>query len=132
MEVIRTPEAALKTANELLSAHGLNKAGWKIEFSDSKEFAVKAPEAGLKDIALHEIAHALVGCSHGHDAVWKAKAVSIGSSGERCHKYQYAKGKYTLTCEGGCQSIQRDRKSEKAERMVCALCKKKFIFILNM
>jgi predicted SprT family Zn-dependent metalloprotease len=33
---------------------------------------------------LHEIAHALVGAHHGHDKVWKAKAIELGHSGQRC------------------------------------------------
>ena len=36
------------------------------------------------DTILHEIAHALVGPQHGHDAVWRAKAREIGCTGERC------------------------------------------------
>ena len=40
----------------------------------------------VKDLILHEIAHALVGCAHGHDYVWKANCVEIGSKPE-----QYAK-----------------------------------------
>ena len=43
-----------------------------------------SPEDEVRDTLLHEIAHALVGPSHGHDAVWRARAVSIGCSGERC------------------------------------------------
>src|SRR5690606_4367091 len=31
----------------------------------------------------HEIAHALVGSRHGHDDVWRAKALAIGCSGSR-------------------------------------------------
>lgn len=40
-------------------------------------------DADVHDTILHEIAHALVGPEHGHDAVWRAKAISIGCSGER-------------------------------------------------
>jgi predicted metal-dependent peptidase len=35
----------------------------------------------LKDIILHEIAHALAGAEHAHDETWKAKALEIGSLG---------------------------------------------------
>lgn len=37
----------------------------------------------VRDTVLHEIAHALVGPKHGHDAVWRAKALAIGCSGSR-------------------------------------------------
>ena len=33
---------------------------------------------------VHEIAHALVGGHHGHDGVWRAKAIELGHSGKRC------------------------------------------------
>lgn len=33
---------------------------------------------------LHEIAHAIVGGHHGHDEVWRAKAIELGHSGKRC------------------------------------------------
>lgn len=34
---------------------------------------------------LHEIAHALVGCEHGHNKVWQKKAIEIGSDGYEHH-----------------------------------------------
>lgn len=37
----------------------------------------------VRETVLHEIAHALVGPRHAHDAVWQAKARSIGSDGRR-------------------------------------------------
>ena len=36
----------------------------------------------LEDIMLHEIAHALVGCEHGHDEIWRSKAIEIGCTGQ--------------------------------------------------
>lgn len=33
------------------------------------------------DTVAHEVAHALVGPAHGHDAVWRRKAVELGGSG---------------------------------------------------
>ena len=40
-------------------------------------------EAEVRETILHEIAHARVGASHGHDAVWQAEARRIGSTGRR-------------------------------------------------
>lgn len=51
----------------------------------SKELTHVASEAEFLDTVLHEIAHAVVGCSKGHGPEWRAYAVSIGCSGERCH-----------------------------------------------
>lgn len=46
---------------------------------------VNSEEAVLGTI-VHEIAHALVGGHHGHDGIWRAKAIELGHSGERCGK----------------------------------------------
>jgi len=45
--------------------------------------SVNSEEAVLGTI-LHEIAHALVGSRHGHDEVWRAKAIELGHDGKRC------------------------------------------------
>ena len=42
----------------------------------------------MTDTILHEMAHALVGQVHGHDAVWQAQV--LGCSGRRCHDVQLA------------------------------------------
>ena len=39
---------------------------------------LKASKEEIVDTILHEIAHAIVGSKHGHDAVWKAVARRIG------------------------------------------------------
>jgi hypothetical protein len=42
---------------------------------------------GLKrvlQVVAHELAHAIVGYGHGHDAVWRAKAIELGDTGARC------------------------------------------------
>jgi predicted SprT family Zn-dependent metalloprotease len=56
-----------------------------------------------KDVVLHEIAHALTGPGHGHDAAWKRMCVRVGAKPERCYTSEHqggnvktAKGKYKL------------------------------------
>lgn len=39
----------------------------------------------IQNTILHEIAHAIVGKSHNHDAIWRQKAIKIGCDGKRCH-----------------------------------------------
>lgn len=71
--------------------------GWTIEFKELDENIFGRCEPGTKTIIitlasfllldyptllqviLHEVAHALVGIEHGHNEVWKAKALEIGS-----------------------------------------------------
>ncbi len=44
----------------------------------SRHFVLHGEDDDIKDLILHEIAHAIVGCEHGHDQVWKACAAKIG------------------------------------------------------
>ena len=56
-----------------------------------------------KDVVLHEIAHALTGPGHGHDATWKRMCIKVGARPERCYTpesnggdVKTLKGKYKL------------------------------------
>lgn len=90
--------AALALGRRLLREHGLEH--WSVTTDRAKTRAgvcrfgartisLSAPltrlhdEAEVRDTILHEIAHALVGPFHGHDDVWRSKAVEIGCSGQR-------------------------------------------------
>jgi hypothetical protein len=56
-------------------------------------------EVEVLNTAMHEIAHALVGSRHGHDAIWKAKTKEIGCTGERLgHIAVKAPHKYQMYC----------------------------------
>lgn len=89
---------ALALGRRLLREHGLEH--WTVTTDRAKTRAgvcrfasrtisLSAPltrlhdEAEVRDTILHEIAHALVGPAHGHDDVWRTKAMMIGCSGER-------------------------------------------------
>lgn len=64
----------------------------------------------VRNIALHEIAHALVGPGHGHDWAWRRQARAIGCDGERCQHIEEGvlpKAKYTITCK--CGKVRGDR-----------------------
>lgn len=89
---------ALALGRRLLREHGLEH--WSVRTDRAKTRAgvcrfasrtisLSAPltrlhdEDEVRDTILHEIAHALVGPTHGHDRVWRAKAIEIGCSGQR-------------------------------------------------
>ncbi len=91
--------AARELAEQLVDLHGLR--GWHVVFDRAKtragvcrparrEIGLSAAltrlhaEAEVRDTILHEIAHALVGPSHGHGPVWKAKARELGCPADRC------------------------------------------------
>jgi len=90
---------ARRLATALMAEHGLD--GWTLVLdtaktragvcrADRKQLGLSRhltalhSEAEVTETVLHEIAHALVGPGHGHDAVWRAAARRIGCTGRRC------------------------------------------------
>ncbi|CAN1510244.1 SprT-like [Methylophilaceae bacterium] len=75
----------------------------------------------VKNIILHEIAHALVGYRHGHDKVWKQKAIAIGCNGNRCYgsEVKAPTPKWRLECPTCGRITYRER---KAKTLACGRC----------
>jgi SprT-like family len=86
---------AVAQAEDLLRCHGL--VGWRVVIDRAKtragvcrfarrEIGLSGPltalhsPADVRDTILHEIAHALTGPQHKHDAVWRAEAARLGCS----------------------------------------------------
>ncbi|WP_432564688.1 SprT family zinc-dependent metalloprotease [Kineococcus sp. SYSU DK003] len=128
------PQAALTMARRLVVEHGLD--GWTVVLdrartragicrADRREIGLSAPltalhdEDEVRDTVLHEIAHALVGPRHGHDAVWKAMARRIGCSAERTSTAARAPGAWAGTCPAG-HVLTRHRRPSRV--MACARC----------
>jgi predicted SprT family Zn-dependent metalloprotease len=98
-EEVMNLQRAQMMAEDLMRHYHL--AGWAFRFdrslmrlgyceSDIKRISlgryateVNSEEQVLMTI-VHEIAHALVGGRHGHDEIWRAKAIELGHSGKRC------------------------------------------------
>lgn len=89
----------------------------KISFS--RHFIKNADQQDINDTILHEIAHALVGPTHGHDKVWKNMAKKIGCSAKRCHTLEFSVYKWIRFCTNNCweQRVHR-RKSN----LICKKC----------
>jgi predicted SprT family Zn-dependent metalloprotease len=121
-------------ARRLLSQHGLG--GWSFTFDRAKRrggachygrkvislslgFAAAVSDAEVEDTILHEIAHALVGRRHHHDAVWQAKARAIGCTAQRCHSVEFTPHPLTARCVNGCFAIGRHR---RRRNMRCRRC----------
>ena len=137
----RRLQAILELAYSLLAEHGLQN--WHISFdharrragmcnfskktiSLSRYYAREATIEHITDTILHEIAHALVGPSHGHDAVWRRKAQDIGCSAKRCHNLTFAKASWIMTCPNGCFATRRHR---RRFGLVCSSCKQNVEFV---
>jgi len=64
--------------NERVTAWGMcDESDWSISVS-KRTFNALIDKEDAKETVRHEVAHAIVGCHHGHDAVWKAKAFQLG------------------------------------------------------
>ncbi len=116
--------------NQLMKLHGLTERGWCFELDNAKsrfgicrhgrrlisvsqDLSFLNDEPKVKDTILHEIAHALVGRGHGHDAVWKAKCVEIGAKPERCYNTDETNTpalRYYAICEGCGTEHQRAKR----------------------
>ncbi len=127
--------ALAQKAERLILAHGL--PSWSFQFDDasrragcchydakvislSRLYCLNAPDKQVRNTILHEIAHALVGPEHHHDSVWKAKARSIGCTGDRCHNVEFAPPRYIATCPR-CAWIQGTY--QRRRQAICATCR---------
>ncbi len=82
-------------------------------------------EAQVRETVLHEIAHARVGPSHGHDAVWRAEAHRLGATGQRLvgRDAPQVPSRWVGTCRVG-HTVHRMRRP--AGPLACARCDRVF------
>ena len=132
--------AAYSLARGLLDEHGLGE--WTVVYDAAKrragvcrfrerQIGLSAPltrlhdEVHVRDTILHEVAHALAGPQHGHDEVWRAIAVRIGCSGERCVPADAPQvpAPWLGVCPAG-HTVERHRRPERV--MTCSRCSSSF------
>lgn len=83
----------------------------------------------IMNTLLHEIAHAITGPKHHHDAVWKANAIKIGCTGDRCHTLKLGKEKAVVLqmCSKNCEynEYPKFRYTDKMKntKRICGKCK---------
>jgi len=79
----------------------------------------------IREIILHEIAHALVGWRNNHNKIWKKMSLRIGASGQTKYTFHLSCPTFILFC--GCCERERFVKRKKVERYkFCQMCKQKF------
>lgn len=127
-------------ATQLMHRHGL--VGWQLVFDsartragvcrwDRREIGLSRvltelhSDESVLDTVLHEIAHALVGPLHGHDAVWKTTALRIGCSAQRCISpdERRPEAPWTGTCPVGHVVVRFRRPARVAS---CSRCSRTF------
>lgn len=109
---------AKKLAIEEMDKWGLCTSGWRFILDRaktrngacshfrkiiqlSKWYIRLNEEHNILDTIRHEIAHALVDSSHGHDDTWKLKCIEVGAKPERCKSKKdvnTVKGNYLGNC----------------------------------
>jgi predicted SprT family Zn-dependent metalloprotease len=125
-------------AQQLMAVHGLN--GWRFRFNRCKtalglcvhhrrtiELSIYLVERTnpldeIRDTILHEIAHALVGPRHGHDAVWRRKCRQIGARPMRCGHANMPEGCWQARCSSCGASFDRHRKPKRTHGWFCKRC----------
>ena len=134
-------------AKLLLNEHELFDKGWRFSFDRAKRragsckfsnkeitlakaYAEQEDFKEIKNAILHEIAHALVGPKHGHNEIWRQKALEIGCDAERCHYVVFSKPKYKLTCINRCFEVARYRVNQNfLKSRICSKCKSGLLII---
>lgn len=80
-------------------------------------------ESSVRDTILHEIAHVLVGLEHGHDRVWEAKALSIGSIAKQWTDHDLDVianlAPYTYKCNATGHIVRRSHRPIGTLSMLC-------------
>ncbi len=121
-------------AREGLDRHGLHD--WTFRWDRAKrrmglcrfthkEISLSRPlteRNGLRraqETILHEIAHALVGAGHGHDAVWRATVAAIGGRPERLVRVEVP---VPAAWIGHCPTCGGWKPAHRRRRLFCRSC----------
>jgi predicted SprT family Zn-dependent metalloprotease len=129
---------ATTLARNLLNDHGL--PSWDVKLNNNKRqlgvckeylkrielsehYVTRNPREMVVDTILHEIAHALVGVEHGHDAVWKEMCKRLGCTPKSCDKkVEMPEGDWRAECPTCHKLFTRHRKPKSLRGFYCTKC----------
>jgi predicted SprT family Zn-dependent metalloprotease len=91
------------------------------EISISRHLMALNSDHETEQTMRHEIAHALAGCSHGHDWVWKQMAIKCGDDGRRCYDKSVVtpKGAWEAKCPACGNVFKRQRPMKPGRECWC-------------
>ncbi len=129
---------ATTLARNLLDDYGL--PGWAVKLNRNKRqlgvckehikrielsehYVTRNSRELIIDTILHEIAHALVGVHHGHDAVWKEMCLKLGCTPKSCDKtVDMPAGDWRADCPSCHKVFTRHRKPKSLRGFYCTKC----------
>ena len=84
----------------------------------------------MTDTILHEIAHAIAGPQHGHDAYWRRIAAALGCSAKRCTAETHTATGWIGKC--GCEKPHhRQVLTRRTRTATCRRCLKPISWRIN-
>lgn len=128
-------------ADQLMQRHELYDQGWSFSFDQAKvrfgvckhyrkqitisRYLVELnDEPEVRDVILHEIAHAIAGHSAGHGRQWQRIAADIGAKPERCYSTANVATPEAAFI-GTCPSCSREIKRHRRNKLACGTCCRK-------
>lgn len=91
----------------------------------SRHLVLRAEEPEVRQVLLHEIAHAQVGHAAAHGPRWRAAAARIGYTGSRLHDRQIADERAPWI--GRCPAGHEHRRFRRPNRPTsCGVCSRRF------
>jgi len=145
---------AEQLARQLMDQHGVTADGWVFAWSNGKRQlgcaqvrrrrdprtrkivetkSIKLSrhlvrlndEDEVRDTILHEIAHAIAGIEHGHDATWKAVCRRIGARPQRLagEEVNVVEARYTLMCGTCDKALGKRHRRIRKERLAISYCR---------
>lgn len=91
----------------------------------SRHLAEGAEAEEVRQVLLHEIAHALAGHRAAHGPRWRARAAALGYTGSRLHDRPIAEERATWI--GACPAGHEHRRFRRPTRETsCGLCSRRF------
>jgi predicted SprT family Zn-dependent metalloprotease len=94
-------------------------------FKFSKCFIEHSEEEIIKQVILHEFAHALVGMNNGHNQIWKLKCIALGCRPKAINKIaKMPNGRFIFKCPKCKKEFYYHRISKllKEGRTSCGIC----------